>query len=207
MGNRSMTVLVSAGLLLAGAKVLADDVHYYEQNGITYREVRRTIEERVPETTLQQCARTVYRERATTETRDTLRTCWAPVTEYRWQARWVNCPSPFAPPYQVLEYVPCIRWQCRTEVARVPVQCSRLVPETEMVQTPVTTYRTVRRDVVNRVAVSGLYAQPILARSPTAPLDYARVARREEIGGLSRYENDPPRYGMQPAWQPGPTTR
>lgn len=54
MGNRSMTVLVSAGLLLAGAKVLADDVHYYEQNGITYREVRRTIEERVPETTLQQ---------------------------------------------------------------------------------------------------------------------------------------------------------
>jgi hypothetical protein len=201
MTRRSCFVLFAAGLALAAVEARAEEVRYYEQNGVTYRETRRVVEDRIPETKLQDCTRTVYREQVTCETKDVVRTYWLPVTEYHWQARWGNYGNPFAPAYQVLEYVPSTRWESRTECVKMPVECRRLVPEVQTVQTPVTTYRTVQREVLDRVAVSGLPGPW------TTPQNATTVARREQVGGLSRFESDPPRYGLQPAWQPAGATR
>ena len=138
MTRHSCFVLFAAGLALVAVETRAEEVRYYEQNGVTYREVRRVVEERIPETKLQDCTRTVYREQVTCENKDVVRTYWLPVTDCHWQTRWINYGNPFAPAYQVLEYVPTTRWESRTECVKMPVECRRMVPEVQTVQTPVT---------------------------------------------------------------------
>ena len=58
----------------------ADEVHYYQENGVTYRETRRYVTRPVVETKTQQTTRTVYKEEAYTENRDVAKTTWVPVT-------------------------------------------------------------------------------------------------------------------------------
>ena len=50
MTRRSCFVLFAAGLALFALETRAEEVRYYEQNGITYRETQRVVEERIPET-------------------------------------------------------------------------------------------------------------------------------------------------------------
>jgi hypothetical protein len=208
--------------------VKGDEVRYFEQNGVTYRETRRTVQECVPETRLQPCSRTVYREQVTNENRQVVRTYWTPVTEYRLETSWVNRWNPFAEPYQVVRYVPSTRWEQRTETVQVPVACRRFVPETQTVQSPVTTWRTASRETVDRVAVVGVSGStPILANrpdpalrptpacggwspSPTQLSSGGMVSVRssgagagEEVGGITRLRNEPPRYGLRPRTRGG----
>ena len=86
-------LLVTAMLSFAAAgRVVADEVRYYEQNGVTYCETRRVVQQRVPQTRIEQRPQTVYRQEFATEVRETPRTYWTPVTEYQTQTylagRW-----------------------------------------------------------------------------------------------------------------------
>lgn len=180
----------------------AEEVRYYEKDGVTYRETRQTVEERVPETRLEERAQTVYRSEPVTETKETVRTCWAPVTEYTWEAFWVGRWNPLAQPYLAYRYIPRTRWEQKSETVKTPVTTYRVVPETQKVQLPVTTYRTVQKEVITRVAVSG---RPTNVSPQTN--QPAVIAQRQQVGGLRRLDSDPPRYGSAAGWQPAGTLR
>lgn len=187
-----------AGVPSAGG----DEVRYYEQDGVTYRETRRTVRRPVCETQLRPSTQIVYREERTSELRDTVRTWWTPVTEYRCEARWVGRWNPLAEPYLAYRSVPRTSWEQRTEVVQVPVTNRRLVPETRTVQVPVTTRRMATEEVITRLAVGGRLPSGSTVLSPTPT-----PSRPEQIGGVARLDNDPPRRGASTAWRASGTTR
>ena len=202
--RRLVAAALFASLLGAAAPSgRADEVRYYENNGVTWRETRRTVEDRVPVSRMEERTETVYREEFTTEMRDTPRTSRIAVTEYRWEAFWVNRWNPLAQPYPAYRYVPHTRWETRTETVQVPVNTRRLVPETRVVRRPVGGFQTVKREVVSRAPVGGsrTFVGGTLAAGPMTRVQAPAVAQRPEIGGISRMRSDPPRYGTATAWR------
>lgn len=131
----------------------AQDIRYFERNGITYREVMGNGGAS-PILQNPQCLPTVYRPQVYVETRQVLRSYWLPITEYRWEMRWVNRWNPFAEPYQELRYVPYTRWEYRTEVVDMPVTCQRWVAEPIAGSTPANAAAVYPNPSV--VAVAGL---------------------------------------------------
>ena len=206
-GNEKMHTrqfLAAAVLLsLAGLQPAAgEEIRYYQKDGITYRETRRTVRRPISETQVRPYTQTVYREQLDCELRDTVRTWWSPVTEYRCEAHWVGRWNPLVEPYLAYRMVPSARWEQRTEVVQVPVTCRRLVPETRTVQVPVTTRRMVDEEVITRVAVGGARSGALSVLSPTPT-----PARPEQIGGVARLDKDPPRHGVSTAWRASATPR
>ena len=207
MFNSQLLAIAAAisfvGALSAAAdSAVADEVRYYDEGGVTYRETRRVVRRPICESQLRPSTQTVYREQRSCELRDTLRTSWTPVTEYRCEAHWVGRWNPFAEPYLAYRMVPQTRWEHRSEVVQVPVTSRRLVPETRTVQVPVVTRRMVTEEVITRVALGGrgTSAAPLLSPTPTpSPL--------ERIGGVARLDKDPPRQGASTAWRRSTTIR
>lgn len=185
-----------------------EEVRYFEKDGVTYRETRRVVQQPVVETRSEASTQTVYREETVTELRDTVRERWTPVTEYRWEAFWVNRWNPLAKPYLAYRYVPSTRWERSTETTKTPTVSRRLVPETRTVHVPVTRQRMVEQEIISRMAVSGPantatpWTQPVM----TAGLVPINSASRP-IGGVARLESDPPRQGTSTAWRSSTTTR
>ena len=188
------------------SSVLADQLHYYQENGVTYCETRRSVQRPVFETTMQPSTRTVYKEQCYTETKDVTRTYWTPITTYRAESHWVGILNPFVEPALETELIPQTCWQQRTEVIKkMPVTSRKLVPEVQQVQVPVTTQKIVTQEyVVNRVAISEPVPQaapqmiaqpyPTPARSYVSPP--ASIYGSGPIGGIARLNQDPPRYGV-----------
>ena len=202
MLSRQLLAVAIVTSLVAPGLTGADEVSYYEKDGITYRETRRTVNRPVTETQVRQSTETVYREQRTSELRDQFRNWWTPVTEYRCETCLVGRWNPFVQPYLANRRVPRTRWEQRTEVVQVPVTYRRLVPETRTVQVPVTVCRMVPEEVISRMAVSSL---PPATLSPLPPSP--TLARRDQIGGVARLDNDPPRQGVSTAWRASATPR
>jgi len=181
---------------------LMEQVRYYEKDGVTYCETRRAVDQRVPETRLETRTETVYRTQTVTQNQEVLRVYWTPVTEYRCEAYWVNRWNPFAEPYLGYRYVPRTRWEQKSEMVKVPVTVCQMVPETRTVQVPVTSYRTVQRDVVSQAPITR-NPNPSLTAARSAPV----VARQQQVGGIRRLDNDPPRYGYCSGWRAAGTLR
>jgi hypothetical protein len=198
--------LIGAALLaslLGGGSAPADEVRYYQKNGVTWCETRKTVEERVPVSRMEERTETVYREEFTTEMRDTTRTYWTPVTEYRWEAFWMGRWNPLVEPYLAYRYVPRTRWERRTETVEVPVNTRRWVPETRTVRRPVGGFQIVEREVVSRVPLGGnrVSGGGALAARTMTPVQAPAVARRVRVGGISQMDSDPPRHGTATAWR------
>lgn len=189
--------MVVGNVLCAGISVTAEDVRYYQEDGVTYRETRRTVRRPVSQTTVKPIQRTVYRQQWVEQTKPCTRTRWTAVTECRWEPRLVGRWNPFVQPYFEYRLVPRTQWRAETETVDVPVRRCELVPVTQTVEAPVTECRIVEEEIVSRVAVGG--GPPALpAQNKSPPL----VARRQPIGGVARLENDPPRLGAGAAWRP-----
>jgi len=188
MGKIGLAVSLAAVFGVAIGSSFADDVRYYEQNGVTYRETRHTIQRPVWATRYEQREQTVYKPQVTTEYRDSYQTYQVPVTQYRWTSRWHGRWNPFVQPYTTQALVPVTHFEYRTEVVKVPVARTQWIPEKRMVQVPVTTQRIVSDEVVRRVAVS-------VAPRPRGAAN--------GIGGVARLESDPPRQGT--GWQAAKT--
>lgn len=175
LAGPGLVALIALVQAWTAAAAQAEEVRYYQQDGVTYRETRRTVTRPISETRYEQREQTVYREQLRTDTQQTTRTVYTPVTEYRWQmylrGRW----NPFVIPYHSYELVPTTRWETRQELVEIPTYRRELVPETHVVQMPVTTHRLAQEEVISRVAVSAAEAKP--------------------IGGVARLDKDPPRYG------------
>lgn len=181
----------------------ADEVRYYEQDGMTYRETRQVIQRPIIETRLQESKQTLYHEELATEYRDTQRTWWTPVTQYQCETHLVGRWNPFVEPYFENRFVPRTRWEQRCETVKVPVACRRLVPETRTVQMPVATQRMVSEEVITRVAVGA--ARPRLSSAPDTQAPSAKAALDTPIGGVARLDSGPPRYGSEPGWRASTT--
>jgi hypothetical protein len=196
MPSRQLLAAAVITCLVGTPPAGGDEVRYYDQDGVTYRETRRTVLRPVCETQLRPSTQTVYREEQTSELRETQRTWWTPVTEYRCEAYWAGRWNPFVDPYLSYRLVPRTCWENRSEVVQVPVTCRRLVPETRTVQVPVTTRRMVTEEVITRVAVGGGPSATTAILSPTPT-----VSRPERVGGVARLDKDPPRQGVSTAWR------
>ncbi len=181
---------------------MAADVRYYEKDGVTYRETRRTVHRPTTETQMRQSTETVYRQQRETEVREQVRTCWSPVTEYHCEPYLVGRWNPFVRPYFASRMVPQTRWEQRSEVIQTPVTTCRLVPEVRTVESPVTVRRWVPEEVICRMAVRG-QAPATLSRLSPAPT----LTSQDEIGGVARLDNDPPRRGVNTAWRASSTSR
>lgn len=195
--------VAGATLFLASVScALANQVRIYEENGITYRETRRTVRRPVVDTEMRDCTRTVYREKWNTEMRRSTRTCWTPVTECRCEAEWVGRWNPFVEPYLVYRPTARTRWEPREEVVEVPVNTRQLFPETKTVRVPVTTHRIVDEEVVTRVALSPRSPSGLTPVAPSSTFNAGRP-----VGGMAQLENDPPRHGINTAWRPAAPDR
>ena len=164
MSYRYLSTLILFALALPAA---ADEVRYYTENGVTYRETRRLVQRPVTETRTQQSTRTVYREQWTTEQREYLRVSYVPVTEYRYEQYWAGRYNPFGQPYLAARYVPHTRWEQRSERVTLPVHIRKVTPEAQTVSTPVTASRMVTEELVDRVPITPLPTATQLAGPPT----------------------------------------
>ncbi|MCH8044723.1 MAG: hypothetical protein IID44_13505 [Planctomycetes bacterium] len=185
--------------IFVGVTVRADEVRYYEENGVTYRETRRMEKRPVSETRYEDRERTVYRPRLVHETRRSYRTYHTPVTEYVMQPYWIGRWNPFVQPVQAWRQVARTHWEVRSEPVDVSVTRQEWVAEKQTYRVPVTTMRTEQREIITRVAVSGSGVDASrVASKRTTP----SIARRERIGGLHRLDAAPRRGGAD-AWQAG----
>jgi len=195
--RRGLLAALAAGLLTVPA--IGEDIRYYEENGVTYRESRRTVHRPITETEYIDRDRVVYRPEYRAETRDSYRTYQVPVTEYRWEAQLRGRFNPFVRPYWVNEYVPRTFVETRTEVVREPYLRQELVAETRTEKVPIVSQRLVEEQITSRVAIS---SPPIRVQQEGTGV----IVSRQKLGGVSRLENDPPRHGDNTAWRSSDAT-
>ncbi len=181
-----IVIALSAVVTLASSAVAQNNVRYFEKDGMTYRESRSVVKRPVVQTELQPRERVTYREQVSTSYEPRARTIYTPVTTYQWQARWQDVLNPFKPATMAYQLVPQTHWQAHVEQVETPVTRRELVPQREVVDVPVTTRRYVDEEIIRRTVVN--------------PRGSTSVARRENIGGVTRLENDPPREGTN--WRP-----
>jgi hypothetical protein len=181
-------IMLSVGVATT-AVATEPEVRFYEQDGVTYRETRGLVRRPVSETRIEQREETVYRARYSTQSRETTQTVYTPVTRFYWEARWHGWWNPFQDPYLAYHAVPYTAWHARQQAVRVPLTQRDLVPEKRTVGVPVTRLRFVEKEAVSRVAVRPRTTR-IASTPPAAPQAGAGV-----MGGITRLEGDPPRYG------------
>jgi hypothetical protein len=189
MKKRNFLTALTLVFSLASWVAHADEVRYFEQDGLTYKETRRVVQRPVNEIKYEQREQTVYRENLQTEVVETSRTYHHPVTEYRWvtvmKGRW----NPLVQPYLTQQLIPIQSWQPREHIIRTPVQRRELIPEKRVVQVPVSTQRVAQEEVITRVVVgSAGNGAANVAAGPSS---------MGSMGGVARLDNDPPRRSVQ----------
>lgn len=190
----------------------ADEGRYVTENGVTYYDVYRVIPHAVSETASQQTTRTVYKVECSTEARDVTRTWYCPVTVYRVESELIGRWNPFVEPYWETHWVADTQWVPHSDVVKMPITTRKLIPQTQTVQVPVTTQKIVYENVlVSRMAVSGMSTSPSTPQGPvprpnptvTPPQSttilYQPPVPGEQIGGIARLNQDPPRRSTSPA--------
>ncbi len=180
------TVLVWTLAALAAPVALADDVRYYVDNGIQYRETTQVTQRPVTETRYEPQQTTVLRERYTTDLQESVRTYQVPVTEHQWVLGQQRSWNIFAPPTLSYRLMPVTRWETRTETVRVPVTKREYVPTQHVQHIPVTNTRIGEEKVVRREIVG-----PATSSTGTS------VAQSNSFGGTS-LDGDPPSTSSLP---------
>jgi hypothetical protein len=195
-----LKVLAAVAPLAVAASVRADDVTYFEKNGVTYRETHTKVQRPITELRYNDQRRTVYREQLNTSTQTVNRTYHAPVTEYQTRSKLVGRWNPFVrQPYYEHTQVPVTRWQQRSEAVQVPVTTRSIVPETTTVRVPVASTRIVEDEVIHRVAVG---TRPTVAAAPPAAAPVASIAPAPPQ--IAARPAAGPRYGSVQATAPMP---
>jgi len=193
-----ITLAATTFTLLVAGQVHAQQSRVYDEGGITYHETRHVVQRPITETRIEERPRTVYRERYTTDTYDSHRIAWTPVTEYRWEAYWRGRFNPLAQPWLEHRLVPRTHWEARSEVVQVPVARRELVPETVNEQVPVVTRRFVDEEHISRVPVG-----PSSTRTASTPTTSGvSVARSNQIGGVANLSSDRPARSGDSEWRP-----
>ena len=208
---------------LKTATMAAEDVRYYEQDGVMYRETRIRLRHPVNEVRYKELKRTVYQDQYTTELKPVVRNTYVPVTTYAWQPEVYGKWNPFVQPHIAYRPVPKVSWSVQPQTIQVPVTRRTTIPQTQSYQVPETNLRYVERDYVQRIPVGpaptrqtttstpartnpspnasvGGAPQNITGTQPLQPVYRPpnQTAPREVFGGVARFDGDPPRYGTAP---------
>ncbi len=201
-------LFLTSVVLLAASRATAQDVRYYEDNGITYRETTQTVRRAIPHTEIQSRDVTYYRERYTTDLQDVTRTYQVPVTQYVYEPYLSNRWNPFAQPTLNYRMVPKTSWETKVETVKIPVSRRDVVPETVTQQVPVTTHKVAEDKVVSRVAVGTtsstagtLAANPSSAGGTTFNASNTTNLGGDSAGGVSKL--DPSQPKQNPDWRSG----
>jgi len=176
-GRTSAIALALASLATHAA--WADDVRYYNENGIRYQETTQVIQRPITETRLEPLETTGVSERYTTEMQESVRTYQVPVVEHQWVPGYQRSLNIFAPPTLSYRLMPVTRWETRTETVRIPVTKREYVPVKQVQQVPRTDTRIAEERVVRRVALGHV----------SGAGGAASMARNEPIGG-GRLDSD-----------------
>ena len=184
---------------LAATSLAADNVRYYQQNGVTYRETRTVVKQPVNVVQYRDLQQTFHRDRYTTEMRDVVRNRYVPVTRYAWQPRWHGQWNILQGPQLAYHLVPYTNWELQQQTIRVPTTRRQVVPETRTVRVPQTNVRYEDRVQVTRVPVGP--AAPHFSSTVRPPAHVFRLPAQnvdsgEVYGGVARLDDDPPRYGI-----------
>ncbi len=193
-------------LLLAATPAMAQDVRYYEDNGITYRETTQTVKRPIPHTEMQSRDVTYYRERYTTDLQDVTRTYQVPVTQYVYEPRVEGRWNPFVQPTLTYRMVPRTHWETKVETVKIPVSRRDVVPETVTQQVPVTTHKIAEDKVVSRVAIgtTGAAGAGTLASNPSGTSNTGGTTFNasnstlsggtgDSVGGVSKVDPNQPK--------------
>jgi hypothetical protein len=144
---------ITAALLLsalAASGLQAQDVRYFEKDGIRYQETRQVLQRPITETRYEQRESTIMRERYTTDMQEVQRTYQVPVTEQQWVPGYQRTWNLFAPPVLSYRLMPITRWEMRSETVRIPVTKREVIPEKQVQQIPVTNTRLAEEEIVRR---------------------------------------------------------
>ncbi len=163
---------------------LADDVEYFEKDGIRYQRIRQVTQRPITDVRYEPRESNVYRERFTTDLHETTRTYQVPVTEQQWVPGYQRTWNLLAPPVLSYRLMPVTRWETRTETVKVPLTRREVVPEKQTVQVPVYNTRYAQEEVVRHVAVG-----TVGSGSGSA----ASVARSDGGSGAASEEEPAPR--------------
>lgn len=190
MRNRHPLAIALVAPLIFCVSARADETRDYEENGVTYRETRRVVNEPVTDIQCVEQQRTVgFREQLDVKMCDQTRSYIVPVTEYRVESYWRGRFNPFVQPYLAQRLVPYTRYETRVETVKTPVATRQLLPITSTVKVPVSTQRMVQREIISRVAISGAPAQATPSPSSDPFTSPAAIASRPvQIGGLQRMD-------------------
>jgi len=195
-------IMAVLSLVALPGMVPGDEVTFEQQDGTTYRVTRRVVKTPVTYTEWKEHTETVYIEQYVTEQRDSYRTVYAPLTEYRCEPRWHDWWNPLSRTHIAYHMKPVTRWETRAEKYRAPVTYRRVVPETRIVRTPSSKVRLeAREQIVSRIPVTSRI--PVAQRRPLASGIVRDLRGGEPVGGISRLERDPPRRGTR---SPAPAT-
>ncbi len=210
MRINALWIATAATLLASLAQ--ADDVRYYDQDGITYREIRRVYQQSMPETRMEAREQTVMREKVTYDLKEVDQSYHVPITEYQWVPYWQPSWNPFTPPTLAYRQQAVTRWETRTEKVRIPVSKREVVPEKITMQVPVTSQRMAQREYVTREPVSikgtntttpGTTSTNVASRPTLDP--YSGTTSSIQNGSGARVEGDPPRQASP--WRAGDLRR
>jgi len=191
-------ILLAGAVTLVVATARGEDVRYFEEGGVTYRETRVNVGQPAVMAAQQPASQIAYAEQLRTEYQNTIRVYSVPVTEYRAETYWVGRWNPFSQPYQAQRMVPVTRWQTRTEVVQVPVTRRELVAQPLAPQTTALVQQGAGQTLVTRVAVSSQAAkQPTMASHQAAP--------SSPIGGASPLSQWPGAVANDADWRPAGT--
>lgn len=193
MRTYRLVAAVIVALVVLPRAVPADEVRFYQKDGVTYREIRRTVERPVVDVQLQEQKETIYRQQVETEPRVVSQPVAVPVTTYYCQRRVHGWWSPGQPSSVTYRWVPRTHWEWRLATIQVPVTRIEWVPETRTVKRPVRKLRIETEQRVDRVAIG----RPPTRRT-AANLPNQRSAGANRYGGIWRLENDPPRFSTRP---------
>ncbi len=200
LARPSLALVLALPVFASAQLVRADDVRYFEENGITYRETKHVVQRPIVETHYEDRQQTVYAQQVKTQMQTMQRTVQVPITEYVSEPYWVNRWNPFTEPYQSYRTVPRVRWETRVEQVQVPVIQRDMVPQQQTVKVPITTQRMAEEQQISRVAVASRPAADPFAQPPAVA---SRPAPFTAGAGSAPLDGDPPRGPT--AWRPSDT--
>jgi hypothetical protein len=191
--NMKRSRLLVASLVLgsiSAAPLAADDSRIVERDGIKYQETTRTLQRPITETRYEDQEYTAYNDRYTTEMQEVQRTYQVAVTQNQWVPGYQRTWNVFAPPVLSYRLMPVTRMENRTETVRIPVTKHESIPSRQVRKVPVTKTHIAQEEHTSRVPIG------------TVGDGGALVANRNDTGGGTRMESDPPRTSTS-GWRSG----
>lgn len=188
----------------------AEEVRYYQKDGVTFREPRPVVSAKAPATPPTGSATASGQEAL--PSRNLACGYWTPVTNYVWEGYWVGRWNPFVEPYLVYRPVAVTHWELKTDTAKSPASACQPVAstvpaqtsagQTPAIQTPAIQTVTVPTSPPRLQTVPAQTARPTAASArPTGTVRApASVAQSSPWGGIRRLETDPPRQGTDNGW-------